>query len=93
MKKFLLLVALIPTVLFAQNNGFVINGNISGLNDGPVKVTTTQQENTLIANGVSKNGTFTVNGVIPEPGLYYLVMGNEPPQYVYLENKPIKVSG
>ncbi|HEV7621783.1 MAG TPA: TlpA disulfide reductase family protein, partial [Flavisolibacter sp.] len=93
MKKFLLLFALIPTLIFAQEKGFVITGNITGLADGPVKITTTQQENTVVANGSSKQGEFTLNGSIPEPGLYYLTLGNEPPQYIYLENKPIKVTG
>ncbi|GAC1420359.1 MAG: TlpA disulfide reductase family protein [Flavisolibacter sp.] len=93
MKKFLFLFAIIPSFVFAQTSEFQLKGKIDGLEDGLVKITTTQQENTVIATSMSKQGEFSINGAIPEPGLYYLVLGNEPPQYIFLENKPIKVSG
>lgn len=93
MKKLLFLLAFVPSLLFAQQSGFTISGSVAGLKDGEeVKITSTQ-DNSLLAKGVVKGGSFTVEGTIPEPGLYWLILGSEQPQHVYLENKGIKVTG
>ncbi|MFL5788227.1 MAG: DUF4369 domain-containing protein, partial [Flavisolibacter sp.] len=84
MKKILILLAFIPTLLIAQNKGFTIHGTIKGLPDGEAKITTTQ-ENVLVASGQIKNEQFLINGSIPEPSIYYLVLPNEKPQYLFLE--------
>src|SRR4051812_47650070 len=95
MKKLLFLLVFIPSLIFAQENtkGFVINGKVAGLTDGEVKITNTQQDHSIIASGLLKDGSFQVTGIIPEPGLYFLVMGNEQPQYIFLENNPITITG
>jgi peroxiredoxin len=95
MKKIFFLLAFLPTVLFAQNtaNKFVITGNITGLADGEVKITTTQEDHRVIASGIAANGVFNVEGSLTEPGLYFIVLSNEQPQYIFLENKPITISG
>jgi len=95
MKKLLLLLGLIPSLVFAQENtkGFVINGKVAGIADGEVRITNTQQDHSVIATGLIKDGSFQVTGMIPEPGLYFLVMGSEQPQYIFLENNPITISG
>ncbi len=96
MKKLLIFLSLIPTFLAAQNagdKGFVIHGKIDGLADGAVKITNTQQDHSVIASGISKEGQFIVSGMIPEPGLYFLVMGSEQPQYIFLENQVINITG
>jgi peroxiredoxin/soluble cytochrome b562 len=94
MKKFFLILSYLPTILFAQNNSFVITGDIQGLKDGEdVKITSTQENSQLIAKASIKGGAFLVKGSIPEPGLYWLTLGSEQPQHIYLENKPIKISG
>src|SRR6476620_3358573 len=96
MKRLFFLLALLPSLVFAQANagkGFVIKGKISGLADGEVKITTTQEDQKVIATSTSRQGSFTLNGNIPEPGLYYLVMGKEKPQFIFLENSNITVSG
>ena len=72
--------------------GFVISGNITGLVDGEVKITTTQGEQ-LITKGAVKNGVFTLKGVVAEPTLYWITLGKEQPQYIFLENAPIKITG
>jgi len=36
---------------------------------------------------------FTLKGSVAEPSLYYIVLSNEQPQYLYLENKPITITG
>ncbi len=95
MKNFFLLLLALPLLTTAQVSPkqFTITGNITGLADGEVKITTTQNVPTTIASGISQNGMFTVTGSIPEPGLYFLVLSNEQPQYFYLENVPITVTG
>ncbi|HEY1111922.1 MAG TPA: TlpA disulfide reductase family protein [Chitinophagaceae bacterium] len=93
MKKLLFLLAFIPSLLFAQQSGFRISGTVTGLQDGEeVKITSTQ-DNSVLAKGVAKGSAFTVEGTIPEPGLYWLVLGSEQPLHVYLENNGIKISG
>src|SRR4030095_16738033 len=95
MKKIAFLLFLLPLFAIAQDalKQFTITGTVTGLADGEVKITTTQNDHTTVASGMSQNGVFSVKGAVPEPGLYFLVMSNEQPQYVYLENVPIKISG
>lgn len=90
MKKFLSLVALLPALAFAQS-GFTVSGKVEGLADGTVTIATTQDS--IIAKGPLKGGVFSLTGSIPEPGLYWIVLGAEQPQHIYLENKPISISG
>jgi peroxiredoxin len=95
MKKILLLLAVLPTVIFvqAQTKNFVITGNVTGLANGEVKITTTSEDHRVVAAGKSENGAFSVQGSIPEPGLYFIVMSNEQPQYIFVENTPITITG
>ena len=92
MKKILLLLTLLPTLLFAQNAGFSISGLITGLKDGEVKISSTQDQ-TVLAKAPIKLGAFIVKGAVPEPGLYWITLGSEQPQHIYIENKAIKISG
>jgi peroxiredoxin len=93
MKKLLFILSFIPSLVFAQQKGFTIKGSVTGLKEGDeVKVTSTQ-DNSILAKGTVQSGAFTVEGSIPEPGLYWLVLGSEQPLHVYLENNPIKVTG
>lgn len=93
MKHLFLSLLLLPALVFAQTKGYTITGNITGLPEGSeVKITSTQDNNT-IAKGTVKNGTFTINGSVTEPNLYYIVLGSEQPQHIYLENSNIKITG
>lgn len=92
MKKILFILALFPSIVFAQTAGFTISGLVTGLKDGEVKITSTQ-DNSVLASAPLKAGSFVVKGSIPEPGLYWIALGSEQPQHIYLENKPIKISG
>lgn len=93
MKKLLFLLFFLPVFGWAQTAGFTITGVIEGLKDGEVKLNSTQEGGQLIAAAPVKNGSFTITGSVPEPGLYWLTLGAEQPQHIYLENKPIKVNG
>src|SRR5690349_20688234 len=93
MKRLSFLFLLLPFFTFAQN-GFVISGNVAGLPDGAeVTITSTQDNNVIVAKSTVKSGAFTINGTVLEPSLYFITLGAEQPQHIYLENAPIKISG
>jgi peroxiredoxin len=93
MKNFFLALLFFPSFVFAQTKGFTVTGNVAGVADGTVKITSTQDAAQVIATGDIKDGIFTLKGSIPEPGLFWIVLSDEQPQYIYLENNPIKISG
>lgn len=94
MKQLLLLLALVPSLLFAQGSGFTLQGKISGIPDGAeVKLTSANEGAALLAKGTAKGGSFQLKGNVPEPGLFWLTVGKGQPQHIYLENAAIKVSG
>ena len=84
--------AAVKTTKAASAAAFTITGSIQGLVDGEVKITTTQGEQ-VVAKATAKNGVFTLNGSVEEPGLYWLTLGKEQPQYIFLENAPIRITG
>jgi len=100
MKKIYLLFFIIPTLLNAQPKpnsakpaGFVLNGNVTGLPEGSeVKITQTNDKS-VVATGKISDGKFVIKGEVAEPGLYWLVLANEQPVHIYLENSTINVSG
>ena len=96
MKHLFIFLTLFPSLIFAQGNqanGFLITGKVTGLPDGPVKIVTTQNERAVVATDSSRNGIFSLRGSIPEPGLYFLVLGSEQDRYLYLENTGINITG
>jgi peroxiredoxin len=93
MKKILITLFFLPSLVFAQNSGFTINGNVSGVEDGTVKLTSSQDASQVLTTGAVTKGTFTLKGSLPEPGLYWLTIGTEQPVYLYVENSTISVSG
>ena len=72
--------------------GFIVTGNVQGVSDGEVKITSLRNDQTL-ASGNVKGGAFALKGSVAEPGLYWLTIGNEQPRYLFLENSPIKITG
>lgn len=93
MRKLLFAVLLLPVFSWAQTKGFTISGTVTGVADGPVKITSTQDQNQVIASGTIKNGVVDVSGLLAEPGLYWLVLSNEQPRYLFLENTAITLQG
>ena len=93
MKNMLLAFALLPTLLFAQTSGFVLNGKIADLPDGSEVTITDAFTNNPVATSTVEHGTFTLKGSIPEPGLFWITIGKEQAQHIYLENKSISVTG
>ena len=112
------LLALLPLVSFAQQaikltatvpNGFVINGDISGLAKGTAVKLINANTSAEAASGVvtekkvmvKKNGkvvpvtktVFELKGNVTEPDLFVLSIGELKPYNIYLENKPITITG
>lgn len=93
MKKLLLALSFLPVLAFAQSKNFVLTGSIAGLADGTEVKLLNTQDKAPVANGIVKGGSFTLNGELKEPNLFWLAVGKAQPQYIYLENGTVKVSG
>ena len=91
MKNVFFLLAFLPSLLFAQTE-FTVTGNVTGLPDGAVVRINNVNDNGLVAQSTVTKESFTVKGVIPEPGLYWITMGKEQAQHVFLENTSIKIT-
>ncbi len=72
---------------------FVITGKVAGLSNGLVRIVSTSNDRKVIASDSSRGGSFRLVGSVPEPGLYFIAMGKEQDRYIFLENRPIQVSG
>jgi peroxiredoxin len=92
MKKALFLFLLLPLFTLAQD-GFVITGNVAGVPDGAITITSVQEGAQLLAKGTIKSGAISVKGSVPEPGLYWFTLGKEQPRHLFIENTAIKISG
>jgi peroxiredoxin len=97
MKTLVTLLFLLPFFALAQpaekKASFTVNGAITGLADGAeVKITNTN-DNTEIAKAKVTKGKFSVTGSIAEPSLYFIVLGKQQPQHIFLENKVISITG
>jgi peroxiredoxin len=92
MKNFLILFFFFPLSIFAQNS-FVISGKIAGAKDSSFARITSTQDQSLLASGIIKGGSFTITGQITEPGLYFLAIGDAQPQQIFIENSKITVTG
>ncbi len=95
MKTVFALLILLPAIGFAQSKkeSFTINGTVSGLTDGAdVKITNTN-DNSVIAKSKVEKGKFLLTGSITEPSLYYIVLGKEQPEHIFLENATMGISG
>jgi thiol-disulfide isomerase/thioredoxin len=93
MKKILLILLLLPALVFAQKPQFVITGTITGLPEGSEVKLNNSNDNSELASAKVVNGKFELKGSVDEPILCNLVLGAEPPQYLFIENKKITILG
>jgi peroxiredoxin len=93
MKRLLLLLFFIPLFAFAQSEGFVVKGTLTDIVEGTEVKLLNSQDKATIAQGTVKGGSFVLKGKLQEPNLVWLTIGNTQPQYIYLENGTVKVSG
>src|SRR5260221_2192459 len=97
MKTLFTLLFLLPAFVFSQvttkKESFTVNGTVTGLNDGAEVKNTSTNDNTEIAKSKVTKGKFSINGSITDPSLYYIVLGKQEPQHIFLENKVINITG
>ncbi|MFI5185821.1 MAG: redoxin domain-containing protein [Chitinophagales bacterium] len=93
MQRFFLLLFLVPLFSSAQKAGYEINGSVTGFSDGTDVKIVNGNDNSDMASGKITSGKFTIIGSVDEPILCKLTIGTEAPQYIYLENKKITVTG
>ncbi len=97
MKRFLLLLLVLPAFVIAQNGPgkFSINATVSGLKDNTVvSLSDVNNPDDTLAVATVSNGRFILNGSLPEPNLYHLnFAGVSKKTVVFLNNAQIELSG
>lgn len=86
---------LVSASLFANSidTSFTIKGNLTGIAEGAeVKIEDANTNSVFATTNISK-GSFTLKGKVHEPTLCWLKITGESPQYIYVENNSITVSG
>ncbi|HLF45947.1 MAG TPA: TlpA disulfide reductase family protein [Chitinophagaceae bacterium] len=87
---------LVSANLFADtlsDTSFTITGNITGIAEGAEVKIEDANTNTVFSTAKVVRGNFTLKGKVPEPTLCWLKITGEAPQYIYVENSSITVSG
>jgi peroxiredoxin len=82
-----------PISIFAQTGGYELDGAVTGFAEGTVVKITNGNDNSDMASGKIANGKFVIKGTVDEPTLCKLAIGSETPQYVYVENKKMTITG
>ena len=93
MQRFLLFLFLMPICAFAQKGSYEINGSVTGFPEGTEVKIVNGNDNSDMASARITNGKFLIRGSVDEPTFCKLAIGSESPQYIYVENKKITVTG
>ena len=98
MKTFLtfIFLGLLQTNLLAntdKDTSFTITGNMVGFKDSTEVKLEDQNTNVQLASARIIKGKFTLKGKLTEPTLCWLKIAGDEDQYIYVENKPISVTG
>jgi peroxiredoxin len=83
----------VPKKSEAGKNVFSLQGNILGIPDGTDVKLTNANDNSEIATAKIEKGKFLLRSELAEPILTWLIIGKEKPQYIYVENKKMTVTG
>lgn len=93
MKKILLTALLIPSLLFAQQKQYKIQGKISGLKENTLVFLNDAQGNTVAQTSV-KNNEFILEGIAENPSYYQLAfIGTKEPYELFIGNDNVNISG
>ena len=76
-----------------KDTSFIITGTVSGIANGAEVRLETGNDNSLVTSTKVLNGGFIIKGKLAEPDLFWLKIAGEVPQYIYLENKAITITG
>lgn len=92
--KRLLVALLLPAIAFAQpTTGFVIKGNVSGLQDNTVVSLINVNDGQTVVSEKVVNGAFTLKGRVNDPGIFQISFGGKPGVELYMYNDAVTVSG
>ncbi|CAN5617997.1 TlpA disulfide reductase family protein [soil metagenome] len=95
MKCVLLIFALFPVCLVAQNNrdGFIINGKINGLPENSIVYLAGNGENDTIAKATVKQNSFLLTGKFnSSDGAMLLLTGIERRMFLFMGNETVNIS-
>lgn len=76
-----------------KDTTFIVSGNFTGFAEGIEIKLEDANTNMLLASSKLKQGKFTLKGSVAEPTLCWLKITGEAPQYIYIENSRIQVTG
>jgi hypothetical protein len=93
MQRFFLFLFLMPICVLAQKSGYEINGSVTGFAEGTAVKIANGNDNSDMASAKITNGKFIIKGSVDEPMLCKLAIGSEVPQYIYVENRKMTVTG
>ncbi len=96
MKRSLFVLLLMPLFMMGQStkkNGFTINGKLDGFIDGTEIKLFRNGEAVEMTKTKLLKGKFALKGNVKEPMLCYIVIGNEKPAEIYVENGTISLKG
>ena len=82
-----------PLYVFAQKTGFEITGSVTGIAEGAQVKLENANDNSSMSSAKVTAGKFTLKGSVEEPQLCKLTIGSEQPQFIYVENKKITITG
>lgn len=89
-----LLLFFVSSYLHAQtSSGFLIKGKLEGFGDSVGVQLMRNGENAPFLTSVMRKGVFSLEGKMNEPALVFLIIGDQPPAEIFLENATIEVSG
>jgi len=93
-KYVLILLLLVSSQLFAQSSpGFSIQGRLEGFADSVSIQLMRNGENAPFLTSIMRKGVFKLEGKLVEPTLVFLMIGDQPPAEIFLENSAVEVSG
>ena len=95
MKRCFVVFLFLPLFSLAQKNGFIVNGNLAGLNNrDQVSLTDANNPTDTLAKSTVAEGKFILKGNVPEPGIYHLnLAGLQKKALLFLDNSTVSVTG
>lgn len=95
MKMMLAFILLCPLIVFTQpkNKGFLIEGKLDGFADGTQIHLYKNGENVELTTAKLLKGKFALKGKVDEPVLCFLIVGENKPVEIFVENAVISFKG
>lgn len=95
MKKLIIALLIVPSLVFSQSDKFTIKGILKGMPDKSELILQNEEINPEpIGKTVSKGESFELKGTLKEPGLYKLTAkGNSQPLFIFMDASTINIDG